>query len=78
MDWNLVLSFITDRQLLIMDSTTDHIYLINIDDTSSTVESKACAEIEYPVNACTITGHGSCSQLVLKMIKPNSLKFCQI
>ena len=77
MDWNLVFSFISDQQLLIMDATTDNLYLITIDQTISTVEHKQFSNSSYPVNASTITHNGHC-QLILKMVKPNMLKFFQI
>jgi hypothetical protein len=76
-DWNLVFSFLTDHQLLIMDATTENIYLITIDTNNSSIEYKQYSNCDYPVNACTISNNGY-SQLILKMAKPNMLKFFQI
>jgi len=76
-DWDLVFSFISDQQLLIMDATTENIYLITIDQNISSIEYKQFSNSDYPVNACTITNNGY-SQLILKMVKPNMLKFFQI
>lgn len=76
-DWNLMLSFLSDQQLLIMDSTTENIYLITFNQNNSSIEYKQCANIDYPVNACRIT-HNGFSQLIFKMVKPNMLKFFQI
>ena len=77
MDWNLVFSFISNQQLLIMDTTTENIYLITITENTSTIESKQFINSDYPANACTITNNGY-SQLILKMAKPNMLRFFQI
>ncbi len=76
-DWNLTLSFISDQQLLIMDATTEHIYLITIDRTNSSMEYRHFSDSDYPVNASMITNNGY-SQLILRMVKPNMLKFFQI
>ncbi|CAF3933582.1 unnamed protein product [Adineta steineri] len=76
-DWNLVFSFISFQQLLIMDATTEQIYLITIDQNTSTIEHKQFTDSDYPVNACIITNNGY-SQLILKMVKPNMLKVFQI
>ena len=76
-DWNLTLSFISDQQLLIMDATTEHIYLITIDQNNSSMEYRHFSDSDYPVNACMITNNGY-SQLILRMVKPNMLKFFQI
>ncbi|CAF0896159.1 unnamed protein product, partial [Adineta steineri] len=65
------------QQLLIMDATTEQIYLITIDQNTSTIEHKQFTDSDYPVNACIITNNGY-SQLILKMVKPNMLKFFQI
>ncbi|CAF3485485.1 unnamed protein product [Rotaria sp. Silwood1] len=76
-DWNLIFSFISNQQLIIMDATTEHIYLITIDQNNSSIEYKQFSNSDYPVNACMITNNGY-SQLILKMVKPNMLKFFQI
>jgi hypothetical protein len=76
-DWDLVFSFISDQQLLIMDATTENIYLITIDQNISSIEYKQFSNSDYPVNACMITNNGY-SQLILKMLKPNMLKIFQI
>ncbi|CAF0934953.1 unnamed protein product [Rotaria sordida] len=76
-DWNLIFSFISDQQLIIMDATTENIYLITIDQNTSSTECKQFSNSECPVNACVITSNGY-SQLILKVVKPNMLKFFQI
>jgi hypothetical protein len=76
-DWDLVFSFISDQQLLIMDTTTENIYLITIDQNNSSIEYQQFSNSDYPVNACRIMNNGY-SQLILKMVKPNMLKFFQI
>jgi hypothetical protein len=76
-DWDLVFSFISDQQLLIMDATTENIYLITINQNTSSIEYKQFSDSNCPVNACMITNNGY-SQLILKMVKPNMLKFFQI
>ena len=76
-DWNLAFSFISHQQLLIMDATTQHIYLIKVDQTHSSIEYKHSSNSDCAVNACVITNHGY-SQLVLRTVRPNMLKFFQI
>lgn len=76
-DWSIMFSFISDQQLLIMDATTENIYSIIFTENTSSIEYKQCLESHYPVNACMIT-HNGYSQLILKMVKPNMLKFFQI
>jgi hypothetical protein len=76
-DWNLIFSFISDQQLLIMDATTENIYLITMDENMSSIEHKQFSNSDYPVNASMITNNGY-RQLILKMVKPNMLKFFQI
>ena len=75
-DWNLLLSFINDRQLLIIDSSTKNTYLITIDNDKSLIQRKTFTNSDYPINACT-TIHNN-GQLILKMVKPTMLKFVQI
>ncbi|CAF2493345.1 unnamed protein product [Rotaria sp. Silwood2] len=76
-DWNLIFSFISDQQLIIMDATTENIYLVTVDQNISSIEYKQFSNSDYVVNACTITKNGY-SQLILKMVKPNMIKFFQI
>jgi hypothetical protein len=76
-DWNLVFCYITDQQMLVMDATTTNSYLITIDEKSSSIECRNFSHVDYPVNACTVAKNGF-SQLVLRMARPNQLKFCQI
>lgn len=76
-DWNLIFSFISDRQLITMDATNENIYLTTIDENTSFIEYKQISNTDYPVNACTITNNGY-RQLILKMVKPNKLKFFEL
>jgi hypothetical protein len=77
MDWNIVFSFISDQQLLIMDATTEYIYLITIVQNISSIEYKQFSNSDCPVNACRVANNGY-SQLILKMTKPNMIRFFQI
>ncbi|CAF3536192.1 unnamed protein product [Rotaria socialis] len=76
-DWSLIFSFISDQQLIVMDTTTETIYLITINESTSTINYQQYSNSDYPANACRITNN-DCSQLILKMVKPNMLKFFQI
>lgn len=76
-DWNLTLSFISDQQLIIMDTTTQTVYLIMIDQNVSTIDYKQFLNSDFPINACRIASDDK-SPLIVKMVRPNMLKFFQI
>lgn len=76
-DWNLMFSFLSDQQIVILDATKENIYSIQFDRNHSSIEYKNCSNSDYPVNACIINSNGY-SQLILKMARPNMLKFFQL
>mgnify|MGYP001103807622 FL=1 len=76
-DWNLIFSFLSDQQIVILDATKENIYSIQFNENHSSIEYKNCSNSDYPVNACVINSNGH-SQLILKMVRPNMLKFFQL
>ncbi|CAF3790548.1 unnamed protein product [Rotaria magnacalcarata] len=50
-DWNLIFSFISDQQLIVMDTTTETIYLITINECTSTINYQQYSNSDYPANA---------------------------
>lgn len=76
-DWNLIFSFLSDQQMIILDATKENIYSIQFNENCSSIEYKNCSNSDYPVNACVINSNGH-SQLILKMVRPNMLKFFQL
>lgn len=76
-DWNLALSFLSNEQLLVIDTTQENTYLITVEQMNSSIEYQHFPTRCYPVNACVIMNNGY-RQLILKMDRPNMLKFFQI
>ncbi|UJR28777.1 hypothetical protein I4U23_010003 [Adineta vaga] len=74
MDWNLLLSFISNQQILIMDATTENIYLITMDQNSSSIEQKQYSDSDYPVNACTITNNSGNRLSTFRETQENPVK----
>lgn len=77
LDWNLALSFISNEQLLIIDTTKENLYLITMDQMHSSIDYKNFSDSCYPVNACVIMNNDH-RQLIFKMDRPNLLRFFQI
>lgn len=76
-DWNLALSFISNEQLLVIDTTKENTYLVTVEQMNSSIEYGHFSNSCYPVNACVIMNNGY-RQLILKMDRPNMLKFFQV
>lgn len=77
LDWNLLFSYVNDRQTFIIDGTTENCYLLTVSNDNASIKRRSFSQSACPVSVCTITNDGL-TQIIVKMIRPNTFRFFSV